>query len=59
MASQLKKDPARFHTKEDLEVAANFLREAVKDSFEINYSLEPKNASKFRGTEQRASETQI
>jgi hypothetical protein len=45
LESQLKKAPNRFYSKEDLEMASQFVSDAIKDSFEINCPVELKNPS--------------
>ncbi|XP_029173685.1 uncharacterized protein LOC114942482 [Nylanderia fulva] len=45
LRSRLKEAPTRFHTKENLETAADYLSEAIKYSYEMNCPLESKNPS--------------
>ncbi|XP_024874752.1 uncharacterized protein LOC112456449, partial [Temnothorax curvispinosus] len=45
LVSRLKNTPTRFHTKEDLEIAASFVSDAIRESFELNCPLRPRNAS--------------
>jgi hypothetical protein len=43
LESQLKKAPNRFYSKEDLEMASQFVSDAIKDSFEMNCPVRLKN----------------
>jgi hypothetical protein len=43
--SQLKKAPNRFYSKKDLEMASQFVSDAIKDSFEMNCPVKLKNTS--------------
>lgn len=45
LKSQFKKTPTKFHTKDDLEMAADFLNDAIIDSYEMNCPLETKDPS--------------
>ena len=45
LESQLKKAPNRFYSKEDLEMASQFVSDAIKDSFEMNCPVKLKNTS--------------
>jgi hypothetical protein len=45
LESQLKKAPNRFYSKEDLEMASQFVSDIIKDSFEMNCPVKLKNTS--------------
>jgi hypothetical protein len=45
LESQLKKAPNIFYSKEDLEMASQFVSDAIKDSFEMNCPVKLKNTS--------------
>jgi hypothetical protein len=45
LESHLKKAPNRFYSKEDLEMASQFMSDAIKDSFEMNCPARLKNPS--------------
>jgi hypothetical protein len=45
LESQLKKAPNRFYSKEDLEMASQFVSDDIKDSFEMNCPVKLKNLS--------------
>ncbi|XP_029169805.1 uncharacterized protein LOC114939608 [Nylanderia fulva] len=45
LRSRLKEAPTRFHTKENLETAADYLNDAIKYSYKMNCPLESKNPS--------------
>jgi len=42
LESTLKKAPSNFHTIDDLELAAQFVSDAIKTAFEINCPVKPK-----------------
>ena len=44
LESQLKTALNRFYSKEDLEMASEFISDAIKDSFEMNCPLKLKNS---------------
>jgi hypothetical protein len=43
LESQLKKDPNRFYSNEDLEMVSQIISDAIKDSFEMNCPIKLKN----------------
>jgi hypothetical protein len=45
LKSRLKKAPNRFYSKEDLEMASQFVSDALNDTFEMNCPVKLKNTS--------------
>jgi hypothetical protein len=43
LESHLKKSSNRFYSKKDLEMESQFIRDAIKDSFEMNCPIKLKN----------------